>query len=527
VKTSTETAGNHGLRRQKEQHCRTPTGRTLHSDPHIQEGMMPTRRWVVKGLAGTALCRASGIGAAAAQPAPPPGKIYVRRDIHSLSGNDLAGLRAGVAAMKARPPDDPTSWLFQANIHGTPDPIPPPFDDVLASCQHGSFFFLSWHRIYLFYFERILRASAGSGHPDFALPYWNYGVPAQRSLPDAFRNPATANNPLFVAERRSSVNAGQPVPPSATLDTQAMATTNFASPQGSGQSFGGQTLTVPAHFSGPHGRLESQPHDVMHVAVGGSGWMSDPDMAARDPIFWLHHCNIDRLWTRWIGLGGGRRDPTTNPVWMNTKFTFYDEKAKKVMLAGAEILDTQRQLNYRYDDMPVLAASAAPTEAEAASVPEPTRVLASLPPTESSVGLTSRDSTLTLQPVSAGATESAAAQGSGPVVLSFDNISYRRPVGVYYELYLNKPADVPPDPFGPYYAGNLSLFGLGHAHGDQGVTGGRVALDVTATLARQRELGIWSGGPIKIDLHPSQVEPTEAAQAGPLASIGQVRLLGR
>jgi hypothetical protein len=181
------------------------------------------------------------------------------------------------------------------------------------------------------------------------------------------------------------------------------------------------------------------------------------------------------------------------------------------------------------DDLPqnVLVAGAAATEAAAGPSAEPTRVLASLPSTESAVSLAPRDTTMTLQPASAGATESAGVPASGPVVLSFDDISYRRPVGVYYEVYLNKPANVAPDPFGPYYAGNLSLFALGHAHGNEGVTGGRVALDVTATLARQRELGLWSGGVVKIDLHPSQAEPTEAAQAGPLASIGQVRLLGR
>jgi hypothetical protein len=87
-------------------------------------------------------------------------------------------------------------------------------------------------------------------------------------------------------------------------------------------------------------------------------------------------------------------------------------------------------------------------------------------------------------------------------------------------------SSAPPDPSGPYYAGNPVLFALGHAHGREGVTGGQVALDVTATLARQRELGLWSGGPVKIDLHPAEVEPTEA-QGGPLASIGQVQLLGR
>lgn len=158
---------------------------------------------------------------------------------------------------------------------------------------------------------------------------------------------------------------------------------------------------------------------------------------------------------------------------------------------------------------------------------ETNRVLAARPPTEGAVTLTPRQTTVTLEPASPRATESAAAPGTGPVVLSFGDISYRHPVGVYYEVYLNKPEGTPPDPFGPYYAGNLALFALGHAHANEGVTGGQVALDVTAALARQRQLGLWSGGAIKIDLHPSEVEPTEQAQAGPLASIGQVQLLGR
>ncbi|MGH7262080.1 MAG: tyrosinase family protein [Nitrospiraceae bacterium] len=37
------------------------------------------------------------------------------------------------------------------------------------TCQHGSYFFLSWHRMYLYYFERILREA--SRDPNFALPY--------------------------------------------------------------------------------------------------------------------------------------------------------------------------------------------------------------------------------------------------------------------------------------------------------------------------------------------------------------------
>jgi hypothetical protein len=489
----------------------------------------PTRRRFVQALAGAGLLSAAGMRSAFAQPANGTGTVFVRREINSLSDDDVSALRAGVAAMQARDPSDPTSWLFQANIHGTHDDIPDAFADVWATCQHGSFFFLSWHRMYLYYFERILRA-AGSGPPDFALPYWDYSVAAQRSLPDAFRNPATSDNPLYTSNRRASRNAGVPLPASVTDDTQAMATINFDSPQGSGRSFGGQTIDGPVHQTSPHGRLESQPHDVVHVSIGGqNGWMTDPDMAARDPIFWLHHCNIDRLWEHWRALGGGRGNPTTDDTWMSTAFTFYDENGTKVTLTGADILDTQNQLGYVYDDLSpnaVVAAERETTGSAPVTVQETTRMLASRPATEGAVSLTPHETTLRLEPESREAAESTAKPGTGPVVLSFSDISYRQPVGIYYEVYLNKPDTAPADPSGPYYAGNLALFALGHAHGREGVTGGRVALDVTAVLARQRELGLWSGGPLKIDLHPAEVEPSEA-QGGQLASIGQVHLLGR
>ena len=40
-------------------------------------------------------------------------------------------------------------------------------------------------------------------------------------------------------------------------------------------------------------------HDTVHGDVGGSGHMGDPDVAAFDPIFWLHHCQVDRVLALW------------------------------------------------------------------------------------------------------------------------------------------------------------------------------------------------------------------------------------
>src|SRR5215217_9621545 len=114
-------------------------------------------------------------------------------------------------------------------------------------CQHGSFFFFSWHRMYLYFFERILQAA--SGNPNLALPYWNYFNPAQRALPVAFRQPADASNPLFEARRAQGINAGAQLPAAPVSHTQAFTFINFSSPPGSGLSFGGPRVSQPVHLS--------------------------------------------------------------------------------------------------------------------------------------------------------------------------------------------------------------------------------------------------------------------------------------
>jgi Common central domain of tyrosinase len=234
---------------------------------------------------------------------------HLRRNVSSLdpSGPEIAALRRGIEVMQSRPVTDPTSWLYQANIHGTFDrPLQPAWN----SCQHGSWFFLPWHRMYLYYFERILRAA--SGDANLALPYWNYSNasdPDARRLPLPFRQPANASNPLFLSapNRSAAMNAGGTLPESAVALSDAFDLTNFSSPAGRNQSFGGQELPAPVHYADPHSVFENTPHDTVHGSMGG--FMGGFNFAARDPIFWLHHANIDRLWKRWRDQGGGRTDP--------------------------------------------------------------------------------------------------------------------------------------------------------------------------------------------------------------------------
>jgi tyrosinase len=402
---------------------------------------------------------------------PPPAESYVRPNIGKLdpAGPEIAAFRAGVAAMKARASTDPTSWTYQANIHGTYDAGNL---EAWDTCQHGNYFFLSWHRMYLYYFERILRKA--SGNDNFALPYWDYTDPAQRAIPVALRTPGDTSNSLWVDERAPGINSGAQVPVSATTFTNAMNFTNFASPQGSGLSFGGQTVPGPVHFGGVFGAIESQPHNIIHVLVGGNdGWMSDPNLAARDPVFWLHHANIDRLWNVWLALGGGRTNPNTG-TWPTQKFTFFDENGTKIEMTGQEVVDSAAQLHYTY--APGSGDEAGPEAAVESFPAEPFTDTASEVLFEKQVAtrLTGKQATVSLTIPEAPALEAGTTKRQ---VLVIEGVKYGRP-GVYYEVYANLPKGTAPDPAGPHFVGNIAVFG----QLKEGTAAGK-HLHETATLA--------------------------------------------
>lgn len=170
--------------------------------------------------------------------------IHVRQDIANWSQNQIKALKKGIRVMKSRPGNDPTSWIYQANMHGTSDSR-----NLLAwmTCQHGTDFFFPWHRMYLYYFERILRKASGSS--SLALPYWNYSdSTAGLVLPAPFRSPADSSNPLYVSQRDANINNGQPLPAQDVSYSNAFSYTNFECPASSGASFGGQQVSVPTRI---------------------------------------------------------------------------------------------------------------------------------------------------------------------------------------------------------------------------------------------------------------------------------------
>jgi hypothetical protein len=446
--------------------------------------------------------------------------IHIRRNIYCLSEShpDLIAYRAGVAAMKLRPDTDPTSWQAQRAIHGTT--IFPP-TSIFNQCPHGSAFFLSWHRMYLYYFERIVRAA--SGNPNFALPYWGYSPTGARDLPLPFRSPAALSNTLYTASRNASANAGTPLNPSSVDSGLALPLLNFYPFQSS---------------------LEGTPHSTVHVP-GVGGWMGSVPTAAQDPIFYLHHANIDRLWAVWLGQGGGRINPTDSP-WLNNPYNFYNEYGGIVTMTGAQIVDTANQLCYLYaspacrtiavaEEATLIAAldSSALAVAEPIGPRPPRPVAVDLSEAQVSVKLGGTPVTVTV-PVSAAARGEldpfADAKEGNSLTLELQDVQLARAPELYYEVYVNLATDARQAVYSsPHYAGNLGFFGLAlpGEHALHDARGHVIRIELLRVYAYLSSRGLWKGEEVQITFVPrgaTEADDPAKVVADVQATIGRVTL---
>jgi tyrosinase len=324
---------------------------------------------------------------------------HLRQNVWDL-GDDWADpilwYARGVAAMKARRLSERTSWRFYAAMHGMDQPLWTQLGYLAGSdqlpttsvrrtfwrqCQHGSWYFLPWHRGYLLAFEANVRAAVVQlgGPADWALPYWNYFKPNQFHLPPAFASPdwpdGQGDNPLFVPERYGPQNDGNVFVPIDLVNLGAMNDPDFTGTSGGGDpGFGG--VDTGFQHSGPvHGGVETQPHDWVHGLVGGSdpqdpqrpGLMSDPDTAGLDPIFWLHHANIDRLWAVWRQNPASHVDPT-DPNWVKGPSSFGERAFAMPMPDGSTWsylpgeMEDLATLDYTYDDLAPAVAAVQPQQ---------------------------------------------------------------------------------------------------------------------------------------------------------------------
>ena len=106
---------------------------------------------------------------------------------------------------------------------------------------------------------------------------------------------------LRITERSAGVNTGTRRLGDGQVDLRPCLNEipfQASSSPGGDPGFGGPVTGFHHGSDGPNGQLESVPHNQVHGYVGG--FMGSFDTAGLDPIFWLHHANIDRIWQIWL-----------------------------------------------------------------------------------------------------------------------------------------------------------------------------------------------------------------------------------
>ena len=432
----------------------------------------------------------------------------VRYSAATPEGREMLRIYAqGVAAMKALPPQDPRSWAFQWYVHGTPQPKAQMLDAVFPGASGASYelakeawytcqphqgqqedYFLPWHRLYVMHFEQIIRML--TGRDEFTLPYWDYTSPASHAIPEEFQF-KNRNDPilstLFLSNRNrdggslrsADINAGEP------LNKYFSGRRNF--------------LVLPNLSEPTYARfcrqLDQQLHGAIHIFTGDATNMGIVPMAAGDPIFWVHHCNIDRIWAAWNASGGRNPTSTNGTSWANTSFVFASADGERANV-NISTISNSAALPYIYDRLPgsrpgatlvssslqmnVLLKSVRAGAATATANPsQPAEAVAlGWAPVKIALAPTASQNRL-----SAVATSIQQAE-AGHLVLLLKDVQAHVDPNTVYQVFIDLPENASDEVQDQHYVGLLNFFGIS-GHADHAAHGGRdVEFDVTDLVRR-------------------------------------------
>jgi N-acetylneuraminic acid mutarotase len=299
---------------------------------------------------------------AAAAPSRGPKKLYTRYNVNSRQGQVmLAKYAQAIEIMRELPLHDQRSWTWWWNTHwikGFPaflwDHSRKLKTEVIASLppearadaeaawngcqahpynpsdpeQFQQWFFLPWHRLMLHQFEGVIREVLHD--EEFSLPYWNPVTenPEDFIVPAVFRDPGTT---LYNGTRWPWVNGGD------RIDLLFREWINLTA------------LNEKIYIDSPTGkigfnpRMDQNPHFFTHFALGGD--MAEFSTVGGDPLFYIHHANVDRIWESWNRLGNTN---PTDPKYLNRNFSYGDRSGKRADLP-VSASDRTAQLGYEYD----------------------------------------------------------------------------------------------------------------------------------------------------------------------------------
>jgi tyrosinase len=451
----------------------------------------------------------------------------VRRDVQSLSASDSFFAKYGqaVQAMHQLPASDPRNWRNQALIH-------------INHCPHGEQDFVHWHRHYILNFERICGQLIGDAN--FALAYWNWSS-RRGVIPDPFYDLNFLNVQFWQDPSNAQSDNWSPFPVT-TVGTRGLAKgQGLQDDSNAGADFtqdaidGIQQQTIFEIFTA---QVEGSPHNNGHVVSGRpNGHMID-GVSSLDPIFWLHHCNVDRVWAEW--QAAGNTTPSLNRSYSNQ---FVDGSGQPVSASSASALDFAA-MNYTYDTLSAPAVAAAQQQLGLEQSKNQAGLLAqniTVTPQTLGVNDTQKVATTAMEtrysitandllarlfrPRTFRATKVPAVQrlavGSGRILARLSVKPPERETPLICKVFVDCPYLAPDTPStDPHYAASFSFFGLhGGSHGHA-----EFYIDVTRPLRTLAGDGRIVPDRVNVQLMPVPAGPGISAQV--TFNVERVELLG-
>lgn len=349
--------------------------------------------------------------------------MNIRRNVYSLDAAERTQLIDAFMGVKQSGVYDELVRLHQRAMSvATPWNSEVP-DTRTRNAAHRGPAFLPWHREYLLRLERAMQDIV----PGIMLPYWDWATDA--ALPDLKQASVWGTDLLggdgdpsddYAIKDGPFSGAAWPIPSSlngpvlrrrfGVFEIADNGTVRLQNLMISDQSEVDATLAEVRYDAPPYGtdaagfrrRVEgwnpppagaitgSRMHNIVHLWVGGSWVVNDggvlqtrfgsmvPGTSPNDPIFFLHHCFIDKIWADWQDLRAAS-DPAGYPHYEPLSggpaaHSFFDNMYFTGAASSPANVNHFRSLGYEYEQPPTPVPGSTPVAraaitSEAATVP--------------------------------------------------------------------------------------------------------------------------------------------------------------
>eukprot|EP00118_Oscarella_pearsei_P021903 m.249175 g.249175 ORF g.249175 m.249175 type:complete len:861 (+) comp40300_c0_seq10:299-2881(+) len=316
---------------------------------------------IAVSLSGTfvsSLCREGFAPWANGTCTPKPKATIGRKELSSLTEAEQLQLRLVFQQLMARDDNVTTqgndcTFFNIAKHHGYFSSLS---QHETTTCYQKRF--LPWHRLYMYEIEQ----AGQTVYPGFALPYWDFTkvfaadqkTPVLDVLPKLFTN-ATFYNPNTNKEEPNPLYSGYRVPTVSGLAYKPDPNNNITRSDGTENGIldcvRQQVCLVFQNYDtyDDFSRYIECPHNQIHNFVGGmfDYSMTNQRWTGFDPLFYVFHSMIDRLWAIWE-----RRNPdgddTSTAIADSTTFSPWGDQ-----WTFADTKDYEQKMGYSYDDLPL------------------------------------------------------------------------------------------------------------------------------------------------------------------------------